>query len=228
MRIGRMLGLVVVAGVAAWWLVELATRPDLRIPFDDLPSWLAVAPPEIALTALAYHVAVAALAWLAVASAVYGAAGALRLRRLHALAGALCPPAMRRAVDAAVAAAVTAAVVVTPVAATAGEEGPAHPPGAPVAAGVVPPGTAHAGFAPDAPCRCIAAESEPAGRRYLVQPGDNLWSIAAADLRERDPAAEPAEIARYWRRVVAHNAASIRSGDPDLIFPGETIVLPDW
>jgi hypothetical protein len=41
----------------------------------------------------------------------------------------------------------------------------------------------------------------------------------AGDLSER-------EIARYWLDVVDANRASLRSGDPDVIFPGETIKLP--
>jgi hypothetical protein len=63
-----------------------------------------------------------------------------------------------------------------------------------------------------------------------VGEGDNLWTIArdhlarvtrrrAGDLAER-------EIARYWLDVVDANRAGLRSGDPDLIFPGEMIKLP--
>jgi hypothetical protein len=63
-----------------------------------------------------------------------------------------------------------------------------------------------------------------------VVEGDNLWTIArdhlakvtrrrAGDLSER-------EIARYWLDVVDANRAALRSGDPDVIFPGETIKLP--
>jgi hypothetical protein len=63
-----------------------------------------------------------------------------------------------------------------------------------------------------------------------VVKGDNLWTIArdhlaratrrrAGDLSER-------EIARYWLDVVDANRAALRSGDPDVIFPGETIKLP--
>jgi nucleoid-associated protein YgaU len=60
--------------------------------------------------------------------------------------------------------------------------------------------------------------------------GDNLWTISrdhlarvtgrhASDLSDH-------EIATYWLRVIAANRASLRSGDPDLIFPGESIQLP--
>ncbi len=62
---------------------------------------------------------------------------------------------------------------------------------------------------------------------YVVRRGDNLWSIAAGRVREELASADNAAIARYWRRIIDVNSDRLRSGDPDLIFPGETIVLPD-
>ena len=61
----------------------------------------------------------------------------------------------------------------------------------------------------------------------VVQPGDHLWKISATHLEgslDRPP--EPAEIDSYWRVVIETNRASLTSGDPDLIFPGEVIELP--
>lgn len=63
----------------------------------------------------------------------------------------------------------------------------------------------------------------------MVQ-GDNLWVISRdhlAQVTER-PASELSdhEIAAYWLRVIAANRGSLRSGNPDLIFPGEVIQLP--
>ena len=65
---------------------------------------------------------------------------------------------------------------------------------------------------------------------HRVALGDNLWTIARdrlAKVTGRPAAAlSEREIARYWLDVVDANRASLRSGDPDLIFPGETIKLP--
>jgi nucleoid-associated protein YgaU len=62
----------------------------------------------------------------------------------------------------------------------------------------------------------------------IVESGDHLWSISAHHLQgrlTRPPGAS--EIAPYWRDVIDTNKDQLRSGDPDLIYPGETVVLPD-
>jgi len=72
----------------------------------------------------------------------------------------------------------------------------------------------------------IAHQPDPAAT-YTVERGDNLWSIAAANL-EAATATRPTvdAIDRYWRSVVSANRGTLRSGDPNLIFPGEIITLP--
>jgi hypothetical protein len=71
------------------------------------------------------------------------------------------------------------------------------------------------------------ATAEPApnlkGRRsYTVAPGDCLWSIATALLRPGAPTAEiEAEVARLWRM----NAATIGTGDPNLVLVGTVLRL---
>ena len=63
---------------------------------------------------------------------------------------------------------------------------------------------------------------------HKVVRGENLWRIACQHLEEvsgRTNLAEH-EIAPYWVRVIEANRLTIRSGDPDLIYPGEQIILP--
>jgi nucleoid-associated protein YgaU len=79
-----------------------------------------------------------------------------------------------------------------------------------------------------------AASSEPAPvtraqASHVVVEGENLWTIAQDHLaKARSGADEPTlrEVTAYWQRVVEANRARLLSGDPDLIYPGERIVLP--
>jgi nucleoid-associated protein YgaU len=67
-----------------------------------------------------------------------------------------------------------------------------------------------------------------AGRVYVVRSGDNLWRIARAEVIRTSGVARPDDthVAPYWRRVIAANRTTLRSGDPSLIFPGEVVTLP--
>lgn len=65
-------------------------------------------------------------------------------------------------------------------------------------------------------------------RLHAVEPGEHLWMIARVRLGEflgRSPS--EAETTDYWVEVIRANRSRIRSGDPDLIHPGEIIVLPE-
>ena len=60
-----------------------------------------------------------------------------------------------------------------------------------------------------------------------MRSGDNLWLIARAALVTREPGTvDDASIARYWRRMIAANVATLQSRDPNLIYPGEVVALP--
>jgi nucleoid-associated protein YgaU len=68
----------------------------------------------------------------------------------------------------------------------------------------------------------------PAEASVVVQPGDHLWKISTEHLSHllgRDPA--DAEIHPYWREVIVENVPELRSGDADLIYPGEVVRLPN-
>lgn len=58
---------------------------------------------------------------------------------------------------------------------------------------------------------------------YNVVKGDNLWAIAE---RRVGLAGDLDIVSAYWRRLVAVNRNTLRSGDPNLIYPGEMISLP--
>ncbi|UMG91713.1 LysM peptidoglycan-binding domain-containing protein [Nocardioides sp. TF02-7] len=73
------------------------------------------------------------------------------------------------------------------------------------------------------PDRATGGARRPAApETHRVRTGDSLWTIAADRL---DGAASAAEVTAYWQRVHAVNAAEI-GPDPDLIHPGQQLVLP--
>ena len=71
----------------------------------------------------------------------------------------------------------------------------------------------------------VRDSSEPASipETIVVEKGDHLWKIAARRLGD---GSTNDEIAPYWREVVEINTPLLRSGDPDLIYPGEVVELP--
>lgn len=72
----------------------------------------------------------------------------------------------------------------------------------------------------------ILAET-PSVRGYVVQPGDSLWAIACRTLEARtgdNPTNE--QVDRFWRLIYQANRDQV-GADPDLIFAGQDLVLPE-
>lgn len=72
-----------------------------------------------------------------------------------------------------------------------------------------------------------AASALAQNQHYTVVSGDNLWTIAAHHISDTT-AVEPdaSKITAYWLELIAANRDTLRSGDPNLIFPGEVLSLP--
>ncbi len=97
------------------------------------------------------------------------------------------------------------------------------------APGATPPTTAPPGGGQQPAPSPQPPGGQPA-RSHRVLQGDNLWTISrdhlAAATNRRASDLSDHEIASYWLRVIAVNRSSLRSGNPDLIFPGELIMFP--
>lgn len=73
------------------------------------------------------------------------------------------------------------------------------------------------------------------GDRWIVQPGDSFWSIAEEIVteqlgpRERETSSPTdADIAGYWRTLIEANRDRLADRtNPDLLFPGQRLRLPD-
>lgn len=69
--------------------------------------------------------------------------------------------------------------------------------------------------------------STPSSGTVVVEEGDHLWKISErrlSDVYQRE--ATNAEIGPYWREIIDENQPTLRSGNPDLIYPGEVVALP--
>jgi LysM domain len=63
---------------------------------------------------------------------------------------------------------------------------------------------------------------------WTVGAGDSFWSIAADTLAQAGKAASDRRVIGYWRRLVEANRGRLLDpGNPDLLVPGQELVLPD-
>ena len=70
---------------------------------------------------------------------------------------------------------------------------------------------------------------EAAATDHTVESGDSLWLIADRHVRAAvGDAATTFTVTAYWRQVIDANHGTLRSGDPNLIFPGEIVLLPTF
>lgn len=87
--------------------------------------------------------------------------------------------------------------------------------------------TGVAGAATDRETRLPMGSTAPVDvsplEQVVVVRGDHLWKISE---RHLDATAPGSRVTPYWLEVIDVNRPNLRSGDPDLIFPGEVIALP--
>lgn len=237
----------VAAAVAVGWLHGLRGRSWARLRLGDPIGWMLDQPAD-AIMALARLGALATGGWFVVSVVVCAAVTLLRDGARVRAPSWLTLPATRRLVEAALAtsavsslvagavpvAAQPAAGIPPPDVAIPGTAAPdvTTPVGRPPPPGIVPPAATRAADpsaadpGPSAPTSRDAPPAAPADR-HRVRAGESLWRIAADRIAGTPDRSGPEATARYWRRLVAANADRLRSDDPDLIFPGETVLLPE-
>lgn len=211
--------------VGAWGLAGDPFRRVTSLLAAGGPASLAALPLDQVLAGLCATALLGGSAWLL---------GSTTLVALTRLAGAFAPgsPLVARCARAAerTCPAVARAAVVTalglsvgtttvgPALADSGHAAPGAAPGVASLTGLPLPDRA-VGAGPATPAAPAGAVPRP--REVVVRPGDSLWSIAEGLL---GPAADDAEVTAAWHRL--HHANRSRVGDPDLILPGQHLVVP--
>lgn len=201
-----------------------------RIGWADPIAWIRTADATQVLVASLRMLGLGLCYWLSSSTLVYVCALASRSSGAIRAAAAATPSAVRRAAGRITVMAVAASTVAAPAAIAIGSAPPAVSAPSPLDARRVAAGSGSgwvdSGFPPVAVRRNPPAAEE---RSSLVEvrSGDTLWGLAERQLAKRlgrPPA--PGEIAGYCQTLVTVNLPGLRSGDPDLIHPGEIIVLP--
>lgn len=107
---------------------------------------------------------------------------------------------------------------------------PSGPRAAPVVAGAADAG-ASGQLGRSAATDAADPEASPPARSrtWVVEPGHHFWAMAEqilADAWERPPTDD--DVDTYWRTLVGANRALLRDpSNPDLLFPGQVLDLPD-
>lgn len=230
--IAVILGLAAAIALLTWMGRGPLGVPSVLEP-ADLRGWAAGKDATL-LAFAALRLVTLLLAWYLLGAALVG--GAARLAhntRLVRAVDLLTVPAVRRLLQSALGVGLSAAALT----AGSGAAGPAPPPVS-IAAATVPDAIDMRPLTDDritmepsgrlAPPPAVEEEDSNGGRRWTVEPGEHFWSIAEhvlADAWQRQPNDEETTV--YWERLVAANRDRlVDRGNPDLIVPGQTFVVP--
>jgi hypothetical protein len=237
LRRPALVALVAAEAIAVVAVHHLGNRAPFDLPFDNLDPWLRAAPAD-ALAAALRAVALVCASWLLLVTLAYAGASAARVPSALRACEWATPYAIRRTVDRALAASIVVGAVATPLGVrSVGRAADPPPPSVIVdvrdgrSLDSLPADTAQPVSVPtpSGPPEAAIAQAVEQGS-VVVAPGDNLWELSAAEFARATGrgSADLAndEIASYWSVVCDANRATVRSGDVNLIYPGEVIVLP--
>jgi nucleoid-associated protein YgaU len=236
-------------GFAISALHRLGSRPGFGVRWTDLPAPTTRLDDAVA-SGLRYLTLILTY-WLLVSTVLYVGARLTDLRAALLAVRWATLPVVRRLVDGTLAVSLTVGTFVTPAQALAQTipppveqtyiPTPAGVPADPVVdeQTVIPPGASLPATPPPAvtPSTDLldhdTVVSLPANLLFdrpdthAVEVGESLWSIAEHRLRVTTGTPPPdAATATYWVELIAANRPRLISGDPDLIYPGEVLVLP--
>lgn len=252
LRPARLAGLVVALALTLVlvWSIPVAALPGLGVPADD---WFGRVGPAEGMLAVLRVVIIVALLYLLAATLLLLATTSLGSRPLAEIANRCTAPALQRFLRTSAGLGIGTVASLHPLA--AGAQSPLTdelPEPAPVesaepaaeevttltrvedpapddgrdsgrAAAVAAPGEAEIGT----PGASRSGRAEPTDW-WTVAPGDHLWLIAEETVADQGATARsPDDTARYWQLLCQANHDRLLDPDnPDLIVPGQRIVLP--
>jgi nucleoid-associated protein YgaU len=238
-RVGWLAGL---AGTI-WWLATAGSWAPLPAPDPAaVADWAGTHPPAALAAALVRAVALLATGYLTVVSVVLLTTNSGRRVMRPVLGARFVAVALGISLVPTTAAAARTTptipppavieVVATPVPAPGTIElvGPLRPVPAPVVMELLAPEPPAHDSVPTTPTP-VDGDNRPAGAAppaYVVQPGDHLWGIASDALAAHlGSTPTDRQLWPYYRAVLDANVDRLVVPDePDLIYPGQTFVLP--
>jgi hypothetical protein len=232
--------------VALHWIGSGANT----VPLGALVPWLQTSDPTVVLVSLARLVGLGMAYWLLTTTVLYAFSYHLGPASLTRALHWVTLPVVRRVVQGVTAMSLTGASLIGPTVfvanpalaqqVVAAQTSPTTP------SGTADQGTTDSGpYSPDAAgwpsgttandfwlptgltASSIAIGAQAGTQNYTVVKGDHFWNIAKNHLQDtlkHKPTED--EVAHYWVKLVAANRATIRSGNPDLIYPQEVVKLP--
>lgn len=222
---------LVVEAAAVAVLLRLGARRPFAIPLHHIDRWLRTTTPPDALAAVLRLAAIATAAWLLLGTLAYAGARVLRAPAAIRATAWTTLPAVRRVVDAALAVSIVAGSVTGSLVAAPA----AHATSATVRDGRAPTTTqpSTTGEPTTTSPASTAAQARAAAQpsaTTVVAAGDDLWRIAARELARATghnvDQLDAAVLSAYWGALCDANRAGLRSGDVNLVYPGEVLSLP--
>ncbi len=225
----RMGAVVALASATLWGLASVGSGPIGAPPigsWDQAVAWYERVDAAHAVMAVVRLLAMACAGWLLVGAALQLVASPSLGYRSRRLADALSPRVLRRLAHGAVQLSVTAGLAL-PSVTSAGAAPTDDPPGIAVMEVVGDPGAPVPDTPPVAPAP-VETQPPPAADEVIVQPGNSFWSLAVETVAEANGAPPTDDqVDDYWRRLIeANRDRLIAPGDPDLLRPGQILVLP--
>ena len=224
----RMAAVLALAALTLAGLVAAGSGPLAAPPTGSWASaatWYEQVGAERAAVSALRLLAMIGLAWLLLGATLQLVASVSLRHEVQRVADALSPAALRRVAHGVASLSVSAGLGV---------------PAAPMVWRDDPPGTAvmqvleggtesTTAPPPAAPAAVpVAAPARAPEDQVVVEAGDSFWSLALEVVTEaRREAPDEREVADYWERLIAANLTRlVDSANPDLLFPGQTLLLP--